>query len=490
VVRRVPSLRRGPASIVMACAGQIASHSLLQVQGDVHFHQSYTYDSQQANADEYGQLDTKIHLPTYLRLKDDPSNAKARTQTALFDWSHLDPNEILRLGRPKEQGETDEDVQRRLDERSVLLESASFELSGDWTNWWTGEGHKLVFSADGEYLTLRVSDKDNPFLIPFGERSRGFQWFFSFYLVFLVESRKAHKDAILLLDEPGLHLHPTLQEKLIQLFERVSQRNQLLYSTHLPFLVDGNHFERVRTVYLSAEKPPKTMVSNELRPTGDRDTLFPLQAALGYSIAQTLFIGKWTVIVEGITDFWILKALNACLASLRDDDTLNKDAVLIPAGGTSRLMPLASVMIASMSEAEGRLIVLVDSDAPGKQAAKNFEKMFGTEAPVVMLGTPLSLTDATIEDIVPRAKYAAAVKKALGRTFTLDAKQNAAPTNVKCMEMLFERKGWGAFGMDEKAAVALALIEEWAKDCANVPAETLEAARKIFREINQHFRPS
>jgi len=208
VVRRVPSLRRGPASIVMACAGQIASHSLLQVQGDVHFHQSYTYDSQQANADEYGQLDTKIHLPTYLRLKDDPSNAKARTQTALFDWSHLDPNEILRLGRPKEQGETDEDVQRRLDERSVLLESASFELSGDWTNWWTGEGHKLVFSADGEYLTLRVSDKDNPFLIPFGERSRGFQWFFSFYLVFLVESRKAHKDAILLLDEPGLHLHP------------------------------------------------------------------------------------------------------------------------------------------------------------------------------------------------------------------------------------------------------------------------------------------
>ena len=31
-VRRVPSLRRGPASMVIACAGQIASHSLQAMQ--------------------------------------------------------------------------------------------------------------------------------------------------------------------------------------------------------------------------------------------------------------------------------------------------------------------------------------------------------------------------------------------------------------------------------------------------------------------------
>ena len=53
--------------------------------------------------DEYGQLDTQIHLPTYLRTKDDASDVKARTQTALFEWSGLDPKEILRLGRPKKR---------------------------------------------------------------------------------------------------------------------------------------------------------------------------------------------------------------------------------------------------------------------------------------------------------------------------------------------------------------------------------------------------
>jgi hypothetical protein len=48
-------------------------------------------------------------------------------------------------------------------------------------------------------------------------RSKGFQWFFSFYLVFLVESDLEHRDAILLLDEPGIHLHMTAQAELLDL---------------------------------------------------------------------------------------------------------------------------------------------------------------------------------------------------------------------------------------------------------------------------------
>ena len=436
--------------------------------------------------DDYGQLETLIHLPSYLSRRDQP-DAKTRTQTALFEWSGLEPEEILQLGRPRGDNETEGEVQRRLEERRVLLKSASFSLTGDWVNWWTGEEHKLEFDVDGDYLVLQVSDAHNPFPISFEERSHGFQWFFSFYLVFLVESKKAHKDAILLLDEPGLHLHPTLQEKLIGFFERISEGNQLLYSTHLPFLVDGNHFERVRTVYLAGEAPQKTVVSDDVRPTGDRDTLFPLQAALGYSIAQTLFMGKRTLVVEGITDYWIMKALDGRLAALNDGGTLHEDTVLIPAGGTARLMPLASIMLASMSHAEGRMLVVVDSDNQGKQAAKRLEQTFGDEAPVVMLGTPLGLEEATIEDLVPRDDYVDAVKKSSGKSFTLNAGEKSAPTNVKAMEMLFQRKNWGNFGTAEKAAAALSLVYEWGKDGSSVSDTTLDSARKLFRAINEQF---
>ena len=193
--------------------------------------------------DDYGTLRTLIHLPSYLSRKGRPDE-ETRTQSALFEWSKLDPAEIMHLGRVRAEGETEQQVHRRHEERRALLDSASFALTGDWLEWWPGGEHRLVFDVDGDFLVLKVADSSNPFPIPFEERSQGFQWFFSFYLVFLVESKKAHKGAILLLDEPGLHLHPTRQMKLISFFERVAREgNQLLYSTHLPFLVDGNRFD-------------------------------------------------------------------------------------------------------------------------------------------------------------------------------------------------------------------------------------------------------
>lgn len=435
--------------------------------------------------DDYGQLETRIHLPLYLQRKDTP-DPKVRTQTALFEWSGIDPREILDLGRKRQDGETDEDVHRRHEKRRALLDSSSFSLTGDWIEWWSEKRHKMHFDADGEDLVLRVSDQHNEFPVPFEERSHGLQWFFSFYLVFLVESRKAHKGAILLLDEPGLHLHPTLQAKLIALFERISAANQMIYSTHLPFLVDGNHLERVRTVHLAGPEPQKTTISNDVRPTGDRDTLFPLQAAIGYSIAQTLFLGKRSVIVEGITDYWIIRALSDCLSTKEAGPGLHQDTVLIPAGGTSRLMPLASIMLASAGVSEGHLLVLLDGDKEGDQAAKRLEEVFSEESAVLMLGVAIGLTEATIEDLVPRDVYVAALKQA-GYSITLNADEKAAVTTVKAMERAFERKNMGKFGMAEKAAAALALIDGWGKDPSMITDVTKERARALFEAINGHF---
>ena len=172
--------------------------------------------------DDYGRLETLIHLPSFLARQNE-ADAKARAQSALFEWSGLDPKEILALGGPRGEDETEQQVQRRLEERRALLRAASFSLTGDWIELWTGDEHRLDFEVDGDYLVLQVSDKHSSFPIPFEERSQGFQWFLSFYLIFLVESRKGHKDSILLLDEPGLHLHPTLQMRLVNFLERISE---------------------------------------------------------------------------------------------------------------------------------------------------------------------------------------------------------------------------------------------------------------------------
>ncbi len=437
--------------------------------------------------DDYGQLETKIHLPTFIRTKDDPNDRRVRTQMALFEWSGLDPEEILQLGKPSE-GETPDQGHRRLEKRRALLDSASFSLTGDWVEWWDDREHTLHFDVDGEDLVLRVSDPRNPFPMAFEERSHGFRWFFSFYLVFLVESEKAHENTVLLLDEPGLHLHPTLQTKLIAFFERIADGgNSLIYSTHLPFLVDGDHLERVRTVHLFGSEPQKTKVSNDVRPSGDRDTLFPLQAAVGYSIAQTLFIGKRSVIVEGITDYWLMKSLSDVLSGIEGYTSLDAETVLIPAGGTSKLMPLASIMFSTTGVHERKLRVLLDSDREGLQAKKRVEDLFGDDSSLLMLGNAISRAEATIEDLLPQDEYVRAVAAAVGKEVTLNADEKKEVTNVGTLKKSWQRHGWGEFGTEQKSRVALHLIGEWGGSSISISDECKKRASALFTHINSSF---
>ena len=430
---------------------------------------------------DYDRLEGRIHLPSYLnrRRSADPG---VRTQSVLFDWSGLDPEEVLTLSRERGDGEADEAFLRRRETRDALLDTAAFTLSGDWATWWREKRHRLHFSMEGEDLVLKVSDLHNSFPVPFEERSKGFQWFFSFYLVFLAESRQAHGGAVLLLDEPGLHLHPDLQHELIGLFERISDDNQLLYSTHLPFLIDASRMGRIRTVHLTGAEPRTTRVSNEIRPADHRDTLSPLQCALGPSAVQTLLLGKRPVIVEGVTDLWILQALDDCLYAEDQTPLLQRDAVLVPAGGRSRLIPLAFVILAAPSQR--RAVVLLNSDREGSAAAAHMRDVFGDDVPLLAVGDLIERPGAMIEDLIPREVY---VEAALQGRFDVPMSEDeqAAATNVEAVERLFRRAGLGEFDKAEQAKAALVLTDRWSRDRSTIPAATKVQARQLAEAVGR-----
>ncbi len=44
--------------------------------------------------------------------------------------------------------------------------------------------------------------------------------------------------------------------------------------------------------------------------TRDRDTLFPLQGALGYDLVQHLFVSENNLVVEGTSDYAYLKVMS------------------------------------------------------------------------------------------------------------------------------------------------------------------------------------
>lgn len=183
----------------------------------------------------------------------------------------------------------------------------------------------------------------------FSERSAGFTWFFSFLVKFDRVKKDATSNVFLLLDEPGLTLHGLAQADLLRYFtEKLAPYHQIIYSTHSPFMVPHENIMSSRIVEdlvnvddRGRRRPTGTKVREDVL-EADRDSVFPLQGALGYSLTQSLFIGKHTILVEGPGDILYLHALSAELIR-REREGLSPKWVICPAGGIDKIQSFVSL---------------------------------------------------------------------------------------------------------------------------------------------------
>lgn len=444
--------------------------------------------------ENYGVLDSAIYLPRFLDdLQRDPNNPRARTINAMFKHVALDAKDIAELGaeearsqRQNGQQPTAEAVakdQRRKEERAIRLNSASNDISTRFSDWWSQRRHKIRYHADGDYFRVWVADDRRPDVeIELEARSKGFQWFFSFYLVFLVESEEGHQDAILLLDEPGMSLHPTAQQELLGFFERLAEKNQLVYTTHSPFLVDGEHIYRVRPV--TEDSTGHSRISADTWPK-DRETIFPLQAAAGYAMLRGLFQHKKNVLVEGMSDYYYLHALNQQCRT-KGLAALPEDIYITPCGGTKLVGNLAALFLGQ----DVRPLILLDADEAGRvrRDALLKELYVGQNGHIVMLDDALAQpgTAVEIEDIVGEAVVLPALNAILPKplSFTAaDRKAGSLPDQIKAAanrQGIELPEGW-------KAAVALHLVSSWAQKDVTLPDTVLEAAAKLFTMLQARF---
>ncbi len=444
--------------------------------------------------ENYGILDNAIWLPRFIEdLNRDPNDSRVRTINAIFKYVGLDPKEITALGdrevrRMREQGypPTPEQVaadQQRKDKRSILLSSASIDISGKFSEWWSQRRHKIRYQADGDYFRIWIADDRRPDVeIELEARSKGFQWFFSFYLVFLVESKGGHKDTILLLDEPGLHLHPTAQQELIAFFEKLTQKNQLAYTTHSPFLIDGEHLHRIRPV--KEDDTGHSRITAETWPE-DRETIFPLQAAAGYAMIGGLFQHRKNVLVEGITDFYYLQALSQqCAKSGRP--SLPDDIYIVFCGGTKNVGWIASLFLSE----KVRPLVLLDGDEAGRARRNALVKELYADnnSRILMLDDVLNQPGkgVEIEDILGEALIIPGLEAVLGKALQLDQGDRSAeslPSQIKAAAKRQDidlPKGW-------KASVALHLVSSWAEGGTTLADEVLDTAALLFSALNEKF---
>jgi hypothetical protein len=257
-------------------------------------------------------------------------------------------------------------------------------------------------------------------------------------------------------------------------------------------MVDADHVDNVRTVYLrpSDATNPKsrayTHVSEGTEPEGDRDTLLPMQAAGAYRLAQTVFLGKRTLIVEGISDYWLFKALSHHLQD-QGGGALHEDTVVLWAGGTSHMLPLASVMAARAQMGPNRMAVLLDSDRAGlDKARKLVEMMAHGQDSVMLLGEAIGISSAEGED-VPEFNELLAGLKQMGRATGAVPARLTGEGNTALLKRIFAENNWGDLTHDLKARIMLHLTDLWWKGAAEPEPATLARAKVLFAYINERF---
>jgi len=426
----------------------------------------------------YEVLTSAIYFPEFLRrLNQNDKSPKTRVQAALFKHVGADIKELANLGKhtPSQPANEDVNIRRQIDELDIKANAASIAMTKKFSDWWEQRRHKFTYKFHGDYFRIWVSDDLDPSDVELEERSLGLQYFFSFYLLFLVEAEEEHRNCILLLDEPGLHLHGTAQEKLIRFLEKLSQKNQTLYTTHSPFMIDGGHLERARAVYETSEG---TLISSDVWPK-DRDTLFPLQAALGYSVCQSLFLAKRQIMVEGMTDYMLLSALNQQL--MLQGKGIREDIVLIPMGGTTNLGPLASMLIGNDIE----IAVLLDSDTAGIGAMKKIRNLLSDVDARCFTVSQFGSGIKEMEDIIPEEYYLDAFSRAYPKvTLKFSADEKKLTHIVDRLEVYFNRQKLGKY---EKWRPIQQIVQDINKSDKKVPQELYDISASIFEKFNNVF---
>ena len=323
----------------------------------------------------YENLDSDIYLPDAMNVNaSSVNNKKNRTLNTLFNYVGQSAKQIYDLGllpngytsysQLNEQQK--EQLQVNTKKRQILLESAATSFTDEFNKWWKQEDKYIFkFEVDSNCFRIKVADSRRPAFLEFSSRSSGLQWFFSFFLIFLVESRGKHKNTILLLDEPGVTLHPNAQKQLYLFFDNLAKSNQIIYTTHSPFMINANQLDKVYAVY--SNEAGLSCVSADLRaPQKNKklsNSIYPAHAALGLSVSDTLLLGCQPVIVEGISDqiyFTLLKN------SLIGKGKLNtqKEIVFIPSEGVKGIKAILQIL--SGLQTEEYPFVIVDGDSAGK----------------------------------------------------------------------------------------------------------------------------
>jgi hypothetical protein len=328
-------------------------------------------------------------------------------------------------------------------------------------------------------LQIRVENQRHRVTVPFDERSRGFVWFFSFLAYFSHLEEESEQPLILLLDEPGINLHASAQADLLRFIdERLAPKHQVIFSTHSPFMINPHAFHRVRTVI--DQDNAGTLISADVM-YADSETSFPLHAAMGIDLSQTLFIAPDTLIVEGPSDLMYLEVLSQTLRAAGREGLDPKWAVA-PVGGIAKLPTFVTLLGANKLN----IAVLADAslnDHESIQKLRTAGKL--SDAGIVLISDIVGRDEADVEDLFDPSFYLRLVNGAYaGQLADGPLKVSDLPKGGRITHRIasvFKERGINK-GRLNHYTPAKHLLQK--QGSLKIPGSTLDRAESLFRKIN------
>jgi len=260
---------------------------------------------------------------------------KAETVMNLFYLAELDAEKL-------------EEAQNSPSKLIKLLHTSSRKLSDRLNPAWKGDPiHVELRWNPGNILSVVISDvhKDgtvtNTGLL--NRRAEGFKWTFSFIVNFAAETQKAElKETILLLDEPARNLHPAQQRGISDLLKGLAGSNQVLYSTHSPFMIFDYTPGNLLVVELDKRKHLSHIYYDYWN--AEDQTLIPIVYGLSRGLVESIvdrqigFNSRPVIIVETMSDCMYLNAFDKFL---KDPNLSMNPLNVVPAYNKNSVMSLS-----------------------------------------------------------------------------------------------------------------------------------------------------
>lgn len=309
--------------------------------------------------------------------------------------------------------------------------------------WWSQDADfELRVSPREHELVFTIRDRTGTDY-SFSERSRGLTYFLSYYVQLLSHDRPDDRPEVLLMDEPDAYLSALGQQDLLRVLENYAhpedseRKDQVLYVTHSPFLINRNAGHRVRVVDKGSRDEGTRLVKN-----ATQNHYEPLRTALGTSVAETAFIGGDNLFVEGISDQLLLTGMNKRViqAGAPPSQYLDLNRVTIVPGGSN--MAYMLYLARGRDQYKPACAVLLDGDKAGQDARKAIRRGGAKGRPTVPDDLVVMLGD-----------WAVQAEVAVGRGVVVEEPEDLVPLSLAGVAA--RRYAQNMLGLDESEVKAL-----------------------------------